>query len=116
MKKAYSGFISFLSGFTNVIFGSGGGILAVESLKMHDLSQKKAQATALCSTLLMSVFSVGYYLYNDYFSLSDALLYVPFGMPGAFTGSYLLGKLPDKFLRKIFAVIIIWAGLRMVFK
>lgn len=114
MKNFCTVLISFLSGLTNVIFGSGGGILAVESLKINMQSQKSAQATALCATLLMSVFSAIYYLYNDYFDFSDALQYIPFGIPGAFIGSYLLGKLPDKLLKKIFAVMIIWAGVRMM--
>ena len=78
MKKVSSGITSFLSGVVNVVFGSGGGILAVESLKMKGIKQKNAQATALCATLLMSVFSTGYYLYNDYFNFTDALIYVPF--------------------------------------
>jgi len=116
MRKNCTGLISFLSGITNVMFGSGGGILAVESLKKQGLNQKKAQATALSATLLMSLFSAGYYLYNDYFDFTDALMYVPFGIPGALTGSCLLGKFSDRFLKKIFAIFIIWAGLRLIFK
>ncbi len=116
MKKFGSGIISFFSGVINSVFGAGGGILAVESLKKQGLEQKNAQATALCATLLMSVFSAGYYWYNDYFKFTDALIYIPFGIPGALIGSYLLGKLPDRLLRKLFGVLIIWSGTRMMFK
>ncbi len=116
MNKAAAYITSFLSGITNVIFGSGGGILAVDGLKKLGLDQKNAQATALCSTLLMSLFSTVYYLYKGYFALTDTLIYVPFGIPGALTGSFLLAKIPDKILRKIFALFIIWAGLRLIYK
>lgn len=107
---------SFLSGVINAVFGSGGGILCVTALKKENLSQKKAQATALAVTVLLSAFSTVYYLYNNFFYISEALVYVPFGIPGALTGSYLLNKLPNNILQKIFAFFIIWAGLRMIFK
>ena len=116
MKNFGTGIISFLSGVTNVLLGSGGGILAVNSLKKSGLRQKEAQATALCLTLLMSVFSAAFYLFKGYFVFTDALIYIPFGIPGSFLGSYLLGKLPDRFLKRAFAVFIIWSGLRLILK
>lgn len=116
MKKSYFRLISFICGTINVLLGAGGGILAVQALKRYGLKQKNAQATALFSMLVMSFISSGYYLLNGYMKLTDALLYIPFGIPGALIGSYLLRKLPDNFLGKIFSVFIIFAGLRLIFK
>lgn len=116
MKNFFYNSISFLSGVANVILGSGGGILAVESLKKEKLDQKKAQATALCAMIVMSAISAGYYFYNDYFDLKDAIIYVPFGVPGALIGGGLLKRIPDMILKKIFSLFIIWAGLRLIFQ
>ena len=69
MKKHGAVIMSFFTGVSNVVLGSGGGILAVEYLKSHGIKQKNAQATALCAMLIMSLFACGYYLYNDYFDL-----------------------------------------------
>lgn len=116
MNRCLKHVLTFLSGLTNGLFGSGGGILIVDYLKKEGLQQKNAQATALCATVILSLISTVYYLYNSYFDLSLAFLYIPFGIPGAITGSYLLKKLPDELLRKTFAVFIIYAGIRMIIR
>ena len=107
---------SYLSGIANGLFGSGGGILAVEILNRKGLTQKYAQATALNATVFMSLFSVIYYLYKGYFNLSDALIYIPFGIPGALSGSIILNKLSDICLKRIFALLIIISAIRILVK
>lgn len=102
------------TGFLNGVFGSGGGIIAVISLNNRGLSQKQSQATAMFITYILSLVTVGYYIYMEYFTLKDSLIYVPFGIPGALTGSYLLNKISDKTLKKAFALLIIFAGIRMI--
>ncbi|MBQ7005043.1 MAG: sulfite exporter TauE/SafE family protein [Clostridia bacterium] len=107
---------AFLSGMTNGLFGAGGGILAVKSLSLKGLEQKKAQATALTATFMMSVISCGVYLYKGYFNPLSAVYYLPFGIIGAIAGACLLKKIPDKILRKVFSIFIIWSGMRMIFR
>ena len=108
--------ISFFSGLINGLFGAGGGILAVRYFKMKGLEQKRAQSTALTLTFLMSASSCLIYLFKGYFSFSDALPYLPFGLLGAAIGCFLLKKMPDSILKKLFAFFIIWAGVRMIIK
>ena len=115
MKKITYFAVALLSGLLNGLFASGGGIPAVTCFNKTGLEQKNSQATALCVTFFLSLVSVAYYYYNGLFNLRQALIYIPFGIPGAFAGSYLLKKLPDKFLKKLFAFFIIWAGVRMLF-
>lgn len=98
----------------NGLFGSGGGIAAVKALTSRGLGQKSAQATALSATFTMSVISCGVYIYNGYFSMRSALVYLPFGVVGAICGALLLKKVPDGILRKLFALFIIWSGIRMI--
>ena len=107
---------SFSSGIVNGLFGAGGGILAVRHFRMKGLAQKKSQATALLLTFLMSVISCAFYLIKSYFSFFEALPYLPFGVVGAVAGCTLLKKFPDKFLKKLFSLFIIWAGARMIFR
>ncbi len=116
MNKTTNFLLSFFSGVANGLFGAGGGILAVEAMKQKGLTQKKAQATALCATVFMSLFSAIFYVYKGYFKLSDALVYIPFGIPGALVGSFLLKRLPDIFLKRLFAVFIIIISVRMLIK
>ena len=115
MKKITYSAVSLFSGLLNGLFASGGGIPAVTCFKKKGLNQKNAQATALCVTFFLSLISIAYYYYSGLFDPRDALIYIPFGIPGAFAGSCLLKKLPDKFLKKLFAIFIIWAGVRMLF-
>lgn len=116
MRRISDFLLCFCSGLFNSLFGSGGGIISVTYLKRKKLSQKNAQATALTASLVLSVISCGYYLYCGYFSFNDSLRYLPFGIIGALFGSFLLAKIPDKLLKKLFALFILWAGARMIFK
>lgn len=116
MKKTADYFLSLISGLFNSLFGSGGGILTVAFMKRKGLSQKRAQATALCATYVMSVVSCAYYFSSGYIDTNKAVLYLPFGIIGSITGSVLLAKIPDRILRKLFALFIIWAGARMILK
>lgn len=73
--------------------------------------QKKAQATSLITAFILSVISSFYYSFQGYTNIRQSLIYIPFGIPGAITGSFLLKKLPDRLLKKLFAIIILWAGI-----
>lgn len=116
IKSALFYINAFLSGLFNSLLGAGGGILAVNSLKSRGLEQKKAQSTALTAMFILSVISCAVYLYGGYFSLSAALPYLPFGVAGAVAGAFLLKKTPDRISHKLFAVFMLWSGIRMVLK
>lgn len=114
MKKITSILYKFFTGISNSLFGAGGGIIAVTYFKNKGLSQKKAQATSLFTMLVLTVISCGYYICNSYFSVKTAMPYFPFGILGAVTGAVLLKKIPDSFLKKAFALFIIYAGIKML--
>jgi len=104
----------FLIGLVNALFGAGGGMIAVPFLKTLGLSQKQAQATAICIILPLTLVSIVIYLKRDYFSVSDAAPFLLFGFPGALLGTLLLSKLNNSFLQGLFSVFMLWAGFRMV--
>ena len=115
MKKRIA-FSGILIGMINVLLGSCGGIVAVESLKHNSLEQKKAHATSIAVILPLSIFSAIIYYYSKNLNISESAVYIIPGIIGAVTGSFLLPKINGKVLRKIFSGFILYAGVRMLFK
>lgn len=103
-------------GLLNGLFGSGGGMVAVPLLKRAGLSQADAQANAIAVILPISILSAVLYYMNGNLDIKEAVSYVPTGLLGTVTGTFLLSKIPQKYLRKIFAAFMIWAGVRLILK
>ncbi|MCD7772891.1 MAG: sulfite exporter TauE/SafE family protein [Ruminococcus sp.] len=120
MKKLFKkyGFwiVGILTGIANGLFGSGGGILAVPLLKYLGLDQKKAQATSISITAVLSVASLTVYLSRGSVSLVNTLKYIPFGLLGALVGSQILKKINPDALKVMFAIVLIITGLRLMFR
>ncbi len=102
-------------GIINSALGAGGGIAAVYALKKNGLDQKTAQATALAVILPLTAVSVVIYLLRGDFRIEEALPFIPLGLVGAFCGTKLMKQSQNKFLRKSFALLMIFAGLRYIF-
>lgn len=100
-------------GLINGMLGAGGGMLAVPILTKAGLSQREAHAGSLAVILPLSIFSAILYLSAGRVSMSEAAPYLPGGLLGAVIGALLLRKIPDKWLRRIFALFMIWAGVRL---
>lgn len=113
-KKNY--FVSFLIGITNVLIGSGGGIIAVGMLKNEGLSQKEAQSTAIACMLPLTLASVFLYLKNRAVDFSSILPYLPFGIIGAVCGAKTLKKISPKILSLLFSAFLIYSSIRLFFK
>lgn len=105
-----------LVGVINSLLGAGGGMLGVPIIRRFIPEQSRAQATCIAVIFPLSIISAGMYLYNGYMTLQDALIYLIPGAVGALVGAFLLSKIPDQILRRIFGVFMIWAGIRMVMR
>lgn len=116
MKKRYKLIIGFIIGVINSLIGACGGIITVTALKKDGMNQKEAHANAIAVILPLSIISACFYVFKGYTNINDALFYIPGGAAGALAGGIILPRIPQKILRKIFAVFIIWAGVRMVIK
>ncbi len=116
MKKYQLVLSGVAVGFINALFGAGGGMVVVPVLKKAGLSQKEAQATAVSVILPLTIITCIIYWFQGTLDFSEALKYIPLGAIGALVGSFALKKAPDKALKKIFAVFMLWAGGRMIFK
>ncbi len=116
MKKLYFCILGIVTGITNGLFGSGGGIIAVPILKRFGLSIKEAHATSLALTLSLSIVSCFFYIKSLSFSVTSLVYIVCFGLAGAFLGGILMKKLPSAYLKKAFGVILIISGIRLFYK
>jgi len=115
-EKIISALGGILIGVMNGLLGAGGGMLAVPMLKQFGLDQTRAHATSLAVIFPLSIVSTAAYLWLGRFELRDATVYLLPGVAGALLGAWLLAKIPQVWLRKAFACLVIWAGIRMVMR
>ena len=105
-----------LTGIINGLFGAGGGIVAVTAFQKMGMPDKSAHATAVAVMIFLSAVSGFLYWYKGYVSLADVLPYLPGGIAGAIVGGWLLPKIPDFWLKKIFSLFILYAAVRLFCK
>ncbi|MGN1481054.1 sulfite exporter TauE/SafE family protein [Porcipelethomonas sp.] len=116
MGKFYFYLLGIITGLANGLFGSGGGIIAVPMLKKSGLSTKESHATSIALTLPLSIVSSVFYfnIIKDIFS--DTLMIIAVGLIGALLGGFFMKKIPSKYLKKAFGIILIISGIRLFFK
>lgn len=103
-------------GIVNGLLGAGGGIIAVPLLRRMGLERKASHANAVAVILPITVLSAAVYLLKDYVSFSDAYIYLPGGIIGAFLGTVILRKISPLWLKRIFGVFMVYAGVRLLFR
>ena len=105
-------FVGFINGF----FGGGGGMIVVPLLVfLLKLEEKKAHATAILCILPLSITSSIIYITKGSLNFLNLGLTTIGVVVGGIIGSFLLKKMNNKVLRIIFAVIMIIAGIKMMF-
>ena len=103
-------------GLVNGILGAGGGMLAVPLLKKIGFSQKESHTNAIAIILPITIVSAAIYLFKDFVTLEDSLIYIPTGLLGAVLGTYILKKISPKWLKRIFGILMVYAGVRLLIK
>ena len=105
-----------LAGLVNGLFGGGGGMIIVPSLK-HLLNYKTnaAHATAIAVILPLSVLSGIFYTVFGSFEWQPALFTSVGVLAGGVFGATLLKKLSSKPVSLIFSAVMAVAGVKMLF-
>ncbi len=111
--------IGLLAGFTNGLLGAGGGILIVFGMTPLLASDREGQrdvfANALAVMMPVSIVSVVSYLLAGRFDDSPFAVYLLPAVAGGLLGGFLLDRLKLPLLKRLFALIVIWSGLYMLF-
>ncbi len=115
-KKIATALIGIAIGFLNGIFGSGGGMVAVPFLKANGLEVKKAHATSIAVIFFLSLFSLWLYMGKTQLAFIDWIFYIPGGIAGGLLGAWLLPKIPQTLLRRIFGALIIFSAIRLLMR
>ncbi len=117
MKKYMrSGAFGIFIGLVNGMFGAGGGMIAVPTLKRMGLSQKCAHANAVAVILPITVISAVMYVVKGYVGIKASLVFIPTGLIGSFIGTLIIKKISPVWLKRIFGGFMIYAGARLLLK
>ncbi|HOA97683.1 MAG TPA: sulfite exporter TauE/SafE family protein [Acetivibrio saccincola] len=107
--------IGMATGIANGLFGSGGGTLAVPAMiYLLGSDEHKAHATAISIILPLTIVSSFFYIKNNHVDWALTYKVVLGGVVGGYIGAKLLNICPGGVLRKIFAIFIIAAAIKMI--
>jgi uncharacterized membrane protein YfcA len=109
--------IGFCSGMLSGLVGVGGGIIIVPCLVFFmALTQKQAQGTSLAVlTLPVVFFGMWQYYKNGHIDFRVVGLIAIGFLVGGFFGGKIANKISDDLLKKIFAVILLLIGIKILF-
>lgn len=111
---------AFFTGIISGIFGGGGGLLAVPLLKKYGgagnrgLEVKKSHATSVFIILFLCIVSSIIYFCKGGINIADVIPYASGGIFGGIAGAFLLTKIPDKYIRLLFSIFMLYAGVKMI--
>ncbi|MBM6925796.1 TSUP family transporter [Pseudoflavonifractor phocaeensis] len=101
------------AGVVNGFFGGGGGMVLVPLLAgWCGLGQRKAFATSVAIILPLCVLSAAIYLFRGGVDFTAALPYLAGGLLGGLLGGRLFKGLNMTWLRRGFALLILYGGVR----
>jgi uncharacterized membrane protein YfcA len=109
--------IGLLGGFVAGSLGVGGGIIIVPSLIfLLGLTQHQAQGTSLAMMLApIGILAAINYYREGHINIGYAIILMIVFIVGGYFGSMFAIKLPATALKKIFGILMLIVGLRMIF-
>lgn len=113
MKKGYYRIAGGAAGLVNGFFGGGGGMILVPLLtRACGLDQRRAFATSVAIILPLCALSSGIYFLRGGLELTAALPYLIGGLAGGLIGGRVFRRLSMDWLRRVFALLILYGGVR----
>jgi uncharacterized membrane protein YfcA len=109
--------IGLLAGFISGTFGVGGGIIIIPALVfILGLSQHQAQGTSLAMMLApIGIFAAYNYFRAGYINIRFAIVLMIAFIAGAYLGSLFAINASSLWLKRMFGILIVVVGLRMIF-
>lgn len=105
-----------MAGLANGFFGGGGGMILVPLLVSKcDLDQRRAFATSVAIILPLCILSSVIYLLRGNLDLYTALPYLAGGLVGGFVSGKVFKNLNMNWLKKVFALFILYGGVKSLF-
>ena len=115
-NKLYLILTGVITGLANGFFGGGGGMIVVPLMTfLLKMKTKAAHATALAVILPITIISAVVYFLKGSFDYENG---IPSGIgviAGGVVGAWLLGKLSAKWITRLFAVVMLAAGVKLLF-
>ena len=106
----------FFAGIANGFFGGGGGMILVPLLTGRcGLNQRQAFATSIAIILPLCALSSAIYFFRGGLDWKNALPYLAGGLIGGFVGGKLFKNLNMDWLRRVFALFILYGGVKSLF-
>lgn len=107
---------ALIVGFINGIFGGGGGMLCVPIFKLFlGLDDKKAHASAVLVMAIISIPTLIIYITTIHINIVSAIFLSLGVLLGGLVGGALLKNLKNDVINIIFIIIMLVAGLKMIF-
>lgn len=107
-----------LAGFANGLLGAGGGIIVTFAfahlLREREGAERDIFANVVAAMLPMTAISAVIYLLHGKLNIDESAPFLLPGVIGGVIGALLLGKINTKWLKKIFAALVIFSGARMI--
>lgn len=101
------------AGLVNGLFGGGGGMLLLPLLRGRcSLEERRAFATCVAVIAPVSAVSAALYLWRGAVDMGLAWPYLAGGLLGGLAAGRTLDKVPAKVLRRIFALVLIYGGVK----
>ncbi len=109
--------IGLFAGFVSGSMGVGGGIIIVPALVfLFGMSQQEAQGTSLGVLVFPVVLLAAYNYYKEgYLNIKFSIVLIIAFIAGSYFGSLLAINIPANTLKKIFGVLVLLVGIKMIF-
>lgn len=117
MKKLKLFLIGICAGFITGFFSTGGGMIVLPALiYFMKMDEKNARATTVFVILPMVITAAVFYYRDKYFDVSLGIKCAIGGIIGGFIGTRLLKKIPNKYLKIVFILFLVYAVVCMIWR
>lgn len=104
-----------LAGFVSGLFSTGGGMILVPAfIYLLHIDSTKARGTSLCCILPMVLTSSFFYYKGNFIDWKIAIFCAIGGSIGGYIGAKLLKKVPERILKIIFTLFLIYVSYKMI--